>query len=175
MAKGLQYLHQPDIGIVHGDLKPVNILVDNETARIADYDLITRITQDEFVSGKTITPAYTNTVRYLAYELVEDGQPPAKASDVYALGCVGYEFIYSQHPYAQIRNGHANAHYKICKAIGRGAPPATRPSNISAAVSGLWDLLEACWDNDPEKRPDAGDVVRYLEQHSQAVSEALNL
>jgi hypothetical protein len=39
----------------------------------------------------TTATAHHGTVRYLAYELVKDERPPSTASDVHALGCIGFE------------------------------------------------------------------------------------
>jgi serine/threonine protein kinase len=38
----------------------------------------------------TTSSAYHGTVRYLAFEMVKDGELPSTASDIYALGCVGF-------------------------------------------------------------------------------------
>jgi serine/threonine protein kinase len=47
----------------------------------------------------TTTSAYSGTARYLAFELVESEEEelPTTASDVYALGCIGFEVRYALH------------------------------------------------------------------------------
>jgi serine/threonine protein kinase len=61
------------------------------TAQLCDYGLVPLIRQSEFVGGRTISTSFINTARYMAPELVQDEQPSTFESDVYALGCVGYE------------------------------------------------------------------------------------
>ncbi|KAG8822312.1 hypothetical protein FRC17_009597 [Serendipita sp. 399] len=94
VVQGLDYLHNVDPPIVHGDLKPKNILIDKlGRPRICDFGL-SRIVLEEGHSGLTTTAAYTGTPRYLAYELViseDDMATPTRKSDIYALGCVGLD------------------------------------------------------------------------------------
>ncbi|PVF91280.1 kinase-like protein [Serendipita vermifera] len=165
---GLAYLHSRQV--VHGDLKPSNIMIDDEgNARICDFGLV-RILSDES-NGKTMTSTYNGTPRYLAHELVSADRPvPTFATDIHALGCVGLDFIFLRSPHASCRN--------ICKLyndIGRGVPPATK-----APVSGdppepikkLWSLLERCWNISPEKRPSATEVQEFVMHDGVALEEA---
>ncbi|PVF91112.1 kinase-like protein, partial [Serendipita vermifera] len=68
VIKGMVYLHSLNPVLIHGDLKPMNVLVDDEGhARICDFGLV-RILSDEAVGFNTTT-THTGTARYLAYEL----------------------------------------------------------------------------------------------------------
>ena len=60
-------------------------------AQLCDYGLLRLIRQSEFVGGRIISTSFINSARYLAPELVQDEQTSTFESDVYALGCVGYE------------------------------------------------------------------------------------
>jgi serine/threonine-protein kinase len=94
LAKGLDALHAH--GIVHRDVKPSNVLLDGEgTAALADFGLArgedsTQLTRDGQLVG---------TPHYLAPELIE-GAAATPASDVYALGCVLYECLAGEPPFA---------------------------------------------------------------------------
>jgi serine/threonine protein kinase len=69
------------------------VLVDDQfAARICDFGLV-RLIHEEVSTGMTTTSAYSGTARYLAFELVEsdEDQLPTEGSDVYALGCIGFE------------------------------------------------------------------------------------
>ena len=69
-----------------------NIVIDEAlNAKICDFGLVRLIRGNGPSTGLTTTSAYAGTVRYLAYELVEDGEVPTTASDVHALGCIGLE------------------------------------------------------------------------------------
>jgi serine/threonine protein kinase len=71
----------------------MNVLIDDSgNAQICDFGLM-RIYLEEGSSGMTTTSAHTGTDRYLAYELVKEGENaiPTVASDIYATGCIGLE------------------------------------------------------------------------------------
>ncbi|KAG8824246.1 hypothetical protein FRC18_010564 [Serendipita sp. 400] len=101
VAQGVHYLHSLQPIIVHGDLKPANILIDSDrTAKLCDFGLV-RLIREEVNTGMTTTSAHTGTARYLSKELVVAEHPmPTPASDCYAFGCVALEFAYLQRPYA---------------------------------------------------------------------------
>ena len=95
VASALAYAHRRRI--VHRDVKPENIYIDDEvgTARLADFgvarpwDLDTRLT----LPGESLgTPAY------MAPEQI-DGQDVDGRSDVFSLGLVAYEMLTGAHPW----------------------------------------------------------------------------
>jgi serine/threonine protein kinase len=95
LARGLEALHER--GIVHRDLKPSNVLFGDggRTAAIADFGLArtpdsTRLTLDGQLLG---------TPHYVAPEVIE-GLEATPASDLYALGCVLYECVVGEPPFA---------------------------------------------------------------------------
>jgi serine/threonine protein kinase len=94
LARGLEALHER--GIVHRDLKPSNVLfTDGDTAAIADFGLArapdsTRLTLDGQLLG---------TPHYVAPEVIQ-GLEATPASDLYALGCVLYECVVGEPPFA---------------------------------------------------------------------------
>jgi len=193
VAKGINYLHtfdltkiQPDVGdpdkewdsygikLVHGDLKPLNVLVDNGVAKLCDFGLL-RLVHESAPTGMTTTSSHSGTTRYLSYELVsdQDDMKPTTASDIYALACIGVQFIYSRPPHANIADTGPNPSYKIMKAIEMAEPPTHRPANCAGAVSDIWNLFEKCWSIDPVERPDAGKVCEYLEGDRQQLVAGL--
>ncbi|KAG6806834.1 hypothetical protein H0H92_009900 [Tricholoma furcatifolium] len=97
VASGLSYLHED--GIIHGDLKGLNVLIDDAgRARLADFGL-------SGIADSKI-PAWTSqssgasrggTVAWKAPELFDphsvENAKNTKESDVYAWGCVAYEIF----------------------------------------------------------------------------------
>ncbi len=82
-ASGIMYLHS--VGIIHRDIKPVNILVGKEgkTAKIADYGISRRAAVDMTMTQK-------GTLVYQAPE-VSRGDRYGFAADVYSFAITMYE------------------------------------------------------------------------------------
>jgi serine/threonine-protein kinase len=101
VAGALQHLHEQ--GIVHGDVKPENILItDRGQAKLIDFGIAHCITPPpEGETDEEITvrlDALHGTTAYLAPEQIE-GAPPDARSDVYALGLVAYEMLAGRRPF----------------------------------------------------------------------------
>ncbi len=76
--------HVHAAGIVHRDVKPGNILLDDHgEAHLTDFG----IARPDGATEMTQTGVVLGTVRYLAPE-VSRGEPATEASDLYAAGCV---------------------------------------------------------------------------------------
>ena len=97
VASGMAVAHEA--GIVHGDLKPGNVVVTPDgTAKIMDFGLARRSVPNN-VEEETLPSAQgssslglSGTLGYLAPELARGGQP-STASDVFALGLMLYEML----------------------------------------------------------------------------------
>jgi tRNA A-37 threonylcarbamoyl transferase component Bud32 len=100
--------HAADIGIVHRDVKPGNLLVTRRGhLKLADFGLATW-DEELATSGQLI-----GTPQYLAPE-IWDGNPADAVSDLYSLGGCLYYFLTGQPPFAagsipQLRRCHREA------------------------------------------------------------------
>jgi serine/threonine-protein kinase len=83
--------------LVHRDVKPGNILVEESTdhAYLTDFGVAKQTT----ARGLTSTGHFLGTVEYAAPEQIEGG-PVGARTDVYALGCVLYESLTGSPPFA---------------------------------------------------------------------------
>jgi len=83
--------------LVHRDVKPGNILVEESTdhAYLTDFGVAKQTT----ARGLTSTGHFLGTVEYAAPEQIE-GKPVDARTDVYALGCVLYECLTGLPPYS---------------------------------------------------------------------------
>uniref|UniRef100_A0A3B6U9D4 non-specific serine/threonine protein kinase n=1 Tax=Triticum aestivum TaxID=4565 RepID=A0A3B6U9D4_WHEAT len=100
ICEGLQYLH--DNHIIHLDLKPANILLDdNMEPKIADFGLSRCFDENQ---SRDITKTILGTIGYLAPEIREGGVI-ARSADLYSVGVIMLEILTGQKGYQDIGDG----------------------------------------------------------------------
>ncbi|SFM78971.1 bifunctional protein-serine/threonine kinase/phosphatase [Marinobacter zhejiangensis] len=98
IASGLRALHR--LEMIHQDLKPENIVIDQDgTVKIIDLGSV-RIRGIEEIDVPWDRDRYLGTASYAAPECLE-GDLSTPASDRYALGVIAYEMLTGQLPYAK--------------------------------------------------------------------------
>ena len=100
-AQGLAYAHGK--GIVHRDVKPANLLVDQSgTAKVLDLGLARIQAQEGSDAGPdlTRTGAVMGTVDFMAPEQAVSTHAADERSDVYSLGCTLFYALTGRAPYS---------------------------------------------------------------------------
>lgn len=100
LLQALSYSHAR--GVLHGDIKPSNVIMADDGLRLFDYGLGQSI-DDQLPGLPRLSRARLAawTPRYAALELLE-GQPLSAAADVYAAACVLYELSSGHHPFSRL-------------------------------------------------------------------------
>lgn len=154
-----------DRGIIHRDVRPGNVFVENRTARavLGDFGIAALLE-----SGSTGAPRLTmagvrlGETRYMSPEQIR-GEQVTEQSDVYAFGILAYETLTGRGPYD------ASGETQMITAHLQREPLRLRElrSDIDTANA---TLIERCLAKDPNRRPRAQELARALAAPTSAVA-----
>ena len=140
----LEHLHRRRI--VHGDVKPTNVIVDpSDDAKLIDLGIATR--PGDEVEG------FRGTLGYAAPELLS-GKPPTPATDLYGLGALLYTCLTGRTPFV----APDPAALTYLPLVSLPPPPAAFRPDLPSTLN---QLLLALLARDPSRRPTDLDRVRH--------------
>ena len=149
---GLAHAHRR--GIVHRDVKPSNVLVENETeiaVRVLDFGLA------QFDEADTLTAVgdVPGTLAYISPERLSGAEATAR-SDVWSVGVILWEALAGSHPFWGVPLP------EVASTIAGGAPPlsARRPDLPRRLLSAVDSALSL----DSTKRPTAAQLAGELRE-----------
>jgi serine/threonine protein kinase len=153
VCSGLMYAHTQ--GVVHGDVKPENILMDRSgRAKVTDFGC-------SRLSGETGTLSVDviATLSYMSPEQLFSESEIDERSDIYSFGVVLYEMLTYQNPFRsgtvkEVLNAH-HAHIPV-------------PSSVQMGIPREIDrLVLCCIERNPDERfHHFGELVAILEKYS---------
>ncbi|KAF7339029.1 Kinase-like protein [Mycena venus] len=165
IALGLEYLHSRKI--CHGDLKAINVLVENSgRALLCDFGLA-RLKAD--VSSRSIVtniaaPQIQGSRNWMAPELL-NGSRLRMPSDVYAFSMTLYELYTNEIPLFSV------PYDDLVDLVARRGGRPERPEEEDGGrfiPDEVWELAEQCWVADPHNRPTATqihDAIKHILSH----------
>lgn len=175
VATGMAYLHS--IGILHGDLKSANVVIDGNKALVCDFGL-----SKVLVNKNTTVAAFTNnpgnnpgmigTLGFIAPELMsgEQVRPPA---DVFAYAMTCYEVVSKgKYPFEDAPSMMAVSLTEArqltpkitencplsCQIFYLCAVEKKRPDRPEGVPDQLWALMTRAWAHVPESRPKFDEI-----------------
>ena len=168
VAEGLEYLHHGcEELVLHRDVKPSNILLDDEMhAKLADFGLARLQHHGEAPSRTRLV----GTIGYLAPELVKEAVPTA-AGDVYSFGVVVLEVVCGRRPVEMANEDEEEEDFLLVDWVkklyeeGRMTEAADRRLRGEFPAEEVELVLKvglACCHPNPAHRPSMKDVVVLL-------------
>jgi serine/threonine-protein kinase len=169
IAEGLAAAHGK--GIVHRDLKPENVFLTSDgRVKILDFGLAGTAARNRAVSDEsteallTVPGMIMGTLGYMAPEQVR-GEPTDARTDIFALGCLVYEALRGERPFAR-------------STMAESLAAVLRDDPISVARGGLGSptlqaVVARCLEKDPARRfQSAQEVAAALRAAAQAGGSA---
>jgi serine/threonine-protein kinase len=152
-ASGLAAAHHQ--GLVHRDVKPANILLENGVERVMLTDFGLARTIDE--ASLTCSGAVAGTPQYMSPEQAE-GDPIDHRSDLFSLGSVMYAMATGHSPFR------AGTTMAVLRRICEDTPRPLREINADMP-EWLAEIVERLLQKDPDARfQTADEVAQLLEQ-----------
>ena len=107
--------------------------------------------------AKAITGTMAGTPWYLAPEVIKSCLYDYKA-DIYSFGIMLWEMWYGERALLDVNIGNMQEFFEK---VGEGVRP-TYVRGSKKPPPGLHDLMQCCWDEKPDNRPDAGECYEKL-------------
>lgn len=148
VSSGLYRLHTNEPSIIHQDIKPANILIDNnKDFAITDFGISSK---HNGVHNYYYDDGNSGTMAYMAPERFLDDAEPMCQSDVWAFGATLYEILTGKVPFGE-EGGKFQKENNVL------------PSPISGVSSDIQRLINDCLSMEPGNRPSA----QYIKEAAQ--------
>jgi serine/threonine protein kinase len=159
ICAGLAHAHER--GVIHRDIKPHNILLDeNRHVKVTDFGIARALDTTQ----ATRTGSFLGTALYSSPEQLQ-GQKVTPKSDVYSLGATLYQAAVGEPPFLgqtpiEIASQHVSQN---------PSPPRSRSADVSV---GLEALILNCLAKNPDDRPTAEEARSRLEAAIPSTTQA---
>lgn len=151
VASGLSYLHACSPQIIHQDIKPANVLIDDyNNYAITDFGISSHRGGK---SGFYYDEDNSGTMAYMAPERFREDYKPIAESDIWAFGATLYEILVGKVPFGE-EGGKFQLENKLkLKSMGKHIP------------KDVQKLIISCLSLKTKERPTANQIISIAEKH----------
>ncbi|EIN03579.1 kinase-like protein [Punctularia strigosozonata HHB-11173 SS5] len=158
IGRAVDYLHNHQPNVIHGDLKCVNVLVGSDNnPLICDFGL----SAARYANSSSTSSPDGGSFRWMAVELLANEQDikPSTQSDVWSFASLAWELLTGKLPFAdKLTNNAVRA-----AVISGERPPQGDFHAVRRGLSHkLYRQLRASWSVDPDKRPTIGALLPVI-------------
>lgn len=155
----LRFAHKR--GIIHRDIKPHNVILDEEgRAKVTDFGIARAGASD-----MTLTGSIMGTAQYLSPEQAQ-GHAVTEASDLYAVGVVLYELLTGSVPF----DGESAVTIAMQQVTAEPVPPSQRNPAVGPALDAV--VLRALAKDPAQRYATADDLLAALQQAREGIVPA---
>jgi serine/threonine protein kinase len=154
-ATGLQTLFE--LGLVHRDVKPSNLMLADGVVRILDFGLARFFDDPDELTDLTATGQFLGTVDYVSPEQIKNSRRADTRADIYSLGCTLFYLLAGRAPFER-----RESRTEKLRAHQTEHPPNLRQLRPDAPID-LVDVIMRMLEKDPSTRLQRPiDVVQCL-------------
>jgi beta-lactam-binding protein with PASTA domain/predicted Ser/Thr protein kinase len=159
ILRGARFAHRR--GVVHRDLKPHNVIIDEEgRARVTDFGIARAGASD-----MTLTGSIMGTAQYLSPEQAQ-GYMVTGASDLYSIGVILYELLTGVVPF----DGETAVAIAFKQVSAQPRPPSEVNPSVPPALDAV--VLRALAKDPAQRYADADEFIAALVRERQALPAA---
>ena len=151
VSSGLSYLHACTPQIIHQDIKPANVLIDDyNNYAITDFGISS---QRGGKHGFYFDEDNSGTMAYMAPERFCENYIPIAESDIWAFGATLYEILTGEVPFKEEGGKNQLENNLKLKSMGNNIP------------KDIQKLIFSCLSLNPQERPTANQIIKLSEKH----------